>query len=63
MNELEFLKKKIREDLNDLADSMATGSAADYPMYRHMVGKVEGLAQAERHILDLEERLREAERL
>jgi hypothetical protein len=40
---------------------MATGGAADYPSYRHMVGKVEGLAQAERHILDLEERLRKSE--
>lgn len=52
-----MIRKKIREDLNDLADSMATGGAADYATYRHMVGKVEGLAQAERHILDLEERL------
>lgn len=57
MKELEMIRKKIREDLNDLADSMATGGAADYAIYRHMVGKVEGLAQAERHILDLEERL------
>lgn len=57
MKELELIRKKIREDLNDLADSMATGGASDYAMYRHMVGKVEGLAQAERHILDLEERL------
>lgn len=57
MKELEMIRKKIREDLNDLADSMATGGAADYATYRHMVGKVEGLAQAERHILDLEERL------
>lgn len=57
MKELEIIRRKIREDLNDLADSMATGGATDYAMYRHMVGKVEGLAQAERHILDLEERL------
>lgn len=57
MKELEYLKKKIREDLNNLADTMATGGAADYAAYRHMVGKIEGLAQAERNILDLEERL------
>jgi hypothetical protein len=57
MKEFEYLKKKIREDLNNLADTMATGGASDYPAYRHMVGKIEGLAQAERNILDLEERI------
>lgn len=57
MKELEYLKKKIREDLNNLADTIATGGASDYASYRHMVGKIEGLAQAERNILDLEERL------
>lgn len=57
MNQFDYLKKKIREDLNDLADALATGLAADYAAYRHIVGKIEGLAQAERHILDLEERI------
>ncbi len=61
MKELDLIIKQIRDDLNDLADVMATGGAVDYPAYRHMVGKVEGLAQAERHILDLEERLRKSE--
>lgn len=55
MREFEIVKKKIREDLNELADIVATGGAQDYAAYRHMVGKVEGLAQAERHIIDLEE--------
>lgn len=61
MTEFELLKKKIREDLNDLADALATGAAADYPTYRHMVGVIEGLAKAERHILDLEERMAKAD--
>lgn len=63
MNELDYIKKIIREDLNELADVIATGGASDYPMYRHMVGKIEGIAQVERHILDLEERLRKAQDL
>lgn len=57
MTELEYIKKKIRDDMNDLADALATGVAPDYPAYKHLVGKIEGLASAERHILDLEERL------
>jgi hypothetical protein len=52
-----MIRKKIREDLNDLADFLSTGGAPDYPSYRHIVGKIEGLAVAERHIIDLEERL------
>lgn len=58
--EFEVIKRKIREDLNELADIVATGGAPDYATYRHMVGKIEGLAQAERHIIDLEERLLKA---
>lgn len=57
MNELELVRKKIREDMNELADFIATGGAPDFPGYRQMVGKIEGLAMAERHILDLIERL------
>jgi hypothetical protein len=63
VKEFELIRRKIREDLNDLADSIATGSAPDYAIYRHMVGKIEGLAQAERHILDFEERLLKGEDL
>ena len=57
MNELEVIRKRIREDLNDLADYLAGGGAADYAAYRHIVGKIEGLAVAERYVLDLQERL------
>ena len=47
--------------MNDLADAMAVGAAEDYAAYRHMVGKIEGLATAERIVLDLEERLLKAD--
>jgi hypothetical protein len=39
--------------MNDLADDVATGSAEDYASYQRMVGKIEGLAVAERLILDV----------
>jgi hypothetical protein len=61
MNEFELLRKQIRTEMNDLADAMAVGAAEDYPAYRHMVGKIEGLATAERIVLDLEERLLKAD--
>lgn len=54
MNELDVIKKKIREHLNNLADDLASGAAVDYPHYRYMTGMVTGLALIERDILDLE---------
>jgi hypothetical protein len=57
MTEFDYLIKEIRKEMNDLADALATGGAADYESYRHMVGKIEGLAFSERIILDFAERL------
>jgi len=54
---LEYLRKKIREIMNEHADFVATGAAQDWAEYRQHVGVIEGLAKAERELLDLEERL------
>lgn len=54
---LEYLRKKIRAIMNEHADVVATGSVADWAEYRQQVGIIEGLAKAERELLDLEERL------
>lgn len=56
-NVLDYLRKKIRTIMNEHADYIATGSAADWAEYRQQVGIIEGLAKAERELLDLEERL------
>jgi hypothetical protein len=56
-NVLEYLRKKIRDMMNVHADHVATGGVADWSEYRHQVGIIEGLAKAERELLDLEERL------
>jgi len=50
---LEQLRKELRQLMNDLADDIATGAAEDFSAYQKMVGKVEGLAIAERLILDV----------
>ena len=49
----ERLRAKLRAHLNDLADDISGGSAVDYDHYKFMVGKIEGLALAERELLDL----------
>jgi hypothetical protein len=53
IEEITLLNEKLRRDMNDLADHIATGSCVDWPDYRYCVGKMEGFAIAERHLLDL----------
>ena len=48
-----LIKKKLREHLNNNADDLALGGAQDYADYRHRVGVIEGIAIAEREVIDL----------
>tara|TARA_R110000765_G_scaffold222676_1_gene326811 strand:- start:33 stop:236 length:204 start_codon:yes stop_codon:yes gene_type:complete len=48
----EHLKYKLRDLINEYADHMSTGACKNYPDYQRMVGVVEGLALAERELLD-----------
>lgn len=49
----ELLRKKIRERLNDKADHIAGGGCTDFADYRSQAGIIEGLAIAERELLNL----------
>jgi len=52
-NLAEFLRKSLRQQMNDLADHIAGGGCVDFPEYKKCCGVIEGLARAEREILDL----------
>ena len=56
MDELDVLQKKIRERMNDIADAISTGSCKNYDQYQRLCGIIEGLASAERDLLDITER-------
>jgi len=56
---LSLLKKKLRDQMNEIADLVSLGSAKDIEDYRKMCGVIEGLAWAEREIIDIEDRLKE----
>lgn len=56
---LSLLKKKLRDQMNDLADHLAVGAAKDIEEYRKITGMIEGLAWAEREIIDVQARLRD----
>lgn len=60
MNEisvLQTIRNKLREHLNDYADSLAQGNAKDFAEYRYIAGVIYGLALAEREVLDLKSAL------
>lgn len=59
MDELDLLRKRIRQHMNDMADAVSTGDAKDFPEYKRMVGVIEGLAFAEREVLDLLDKLQD----
>jgi len=52
-----YIRKKLREEMNAVADHMASGGCANIDEYRYCCGKIEGLAVAEREILDIEKKL------
>ena len=56
---LSLLKKKLRDQMNEIADLVSLGSAKNMEDYRKMCGIIEGLAWAEREIIDIEDKLRE----
>jgi hypothetical protein len=47
------LRDKIRKDMNDYTDDMANGVCNDFASYQKLCGVIQGLALAERHLLDL----------
>ena len=56
---LSLLRKNIRTQMNEIADHLAVGSAKDIEEYRKMCCIIEGLAWAEREIIDIEDKLRD----
>jgi hypothetical protein len=61
MTELQVIRQKIRNKMNELADDIALGSAKDFADYKYLTGIISGLAMVERDIIDLEEIQRNAE--
>jgi hypothetical protein len=61
LTELELLRKKFRERMNEVTDMVATGKCADFGEYQKLCGVIEGLAYAERDLLDLAETLEKAQ--
>ena len=51
------LRDKIRTDMNNYADDLAGGVCQSFDAYQKLCGVIQGLAMAERHLLDLAEKV------
>jgi hypothetical protein len=47
------LREQIRNDMNNYADDLAGGMCRTFDEYQKLCGVIQGLAVAERHLLDL----------
>jgi hypothetical protein len=56
---LRELQLKIREQMDRISNEVLEGVCEDYSHYRWITGIIAGLADAEAHLLDIDERLTE----
>ena len=54
------LREKIRDDMNNYADDLAGGICRSFDDYQKLCGTIQGLAIAERHLLDLAKEVEKA---
>jgi hypothetical protein len=59
-NSFEFLQKRLRSMMNEMSDHISTGGCKDHSEYTRCCGVIEGLATAERELLDLKQKIEES---
>lgn len=57
---LRVVREGIRSMMNDVSDHISTGSCKTFDEYSKCCGMIEGLAMAEREILDINQRIESA---
>lgn len=55
------LREQIRKDMNNYADDVASGTCRSFDEYQKLCGLIQGLAIAERHLLDLAEKVEKSD--
>ena len=55
------LREKLRNDMNNYTDDMAGGACRSFDEYQKLCGIIQGLALAERHLLDLAEKVEKSD--
>jgi hypothetical protein len=54
------LREKIRTDMNNYADDLAGGWCRTFEEYQKLCGIIQGLALAERYLIDLAQKVEES---
>lgn len=54
------LREQIRTDMNNYTDDLANGVCQSYEQYQKLCGIIQGLALAERYLIDLAEKVEKA---
>jgi len=54
------LREQIRTDMNNYADDLAGGICRNFEEYQKLCGVIQGLATAERYLIDLAEKVEKA---
>ena len=54
------LREQIRKDMNNYADDLAGGACRSFDEYQKLCGTIQGLALAERYVLDLAKKVEDA---
>jgi hypothetical protein len=55
------LREKLRTDMNNYADDCAGGACRTFEEYQKLCGIIQGLALAERYLLDLAQKVEETD--
>ena len=55
------LREQIRKDMNNYADDLAGGACRNFDEYQKLCGVIQGLAIAERYIIDLAEKVEKSD--
>ena len=55
------LRDQIRTDMNNYTDDIATGVCKTFDEYQKLCGVIQGLALAERYLIDLAKKVEESD--
>jgi hypothetical protein len=55
------LREQIRTDMNNYADDLSAGVCQSFEQYQKLCGIIQGLALAERYLLDLAKKVEESD--
>mgnify|MGYP003662693993 FL=1 len=55
------LREQIRTDMNNYADDLSAGVCQSFDQYQKLCGIIQGLALAERYLIDLAKKVEESD--